>query len=63
MHATATLLKGIVTAIEQGQEPPSSGREARDVIAVIEAAYRSAATDERVELDWEAAPVAAALRG
>jgi predicted dehydrogenase len=63
MHATATLLRGIVTAIEQGHEPPSSGREARDVIAVIEAAYRSAATDERVELDWEAAPVAGALRG
>jgi len=54
MHATATLLRQIVVAIEKGQEPPSNGREARDVLAVIEAAYRSAATDERIELDWAA---------
>jgi predicted dehydrogenase len=51
-HATAELFKQITAAFEQGREPPSSGREARDVLAVIEAAYRSAASGERVELDW-----------
>jgi predicted dehydrogenase len=49
-HATAALLRRILDAFARGQEPPSSGREARDVIAVIEAAYRSAGTGERVEL-------------
>ena len=34
----------------EGREPPSSAREARDVLAVIEAAYRSAETGQRVEL-------------
>jgi predicted dehydrogenase len=52
MRATAELFKRIAAALEEGREPPSSGREARDVLAVIEAAYRSAATGERVELDW-----------
>jgi predicted dehydrogenase len=54
MHATAILLRGVVTAIEEGREPPSSGREARDVLAVIEAAYLSAATGERIQLEWAA---------
>ena len=49
-HATAALLERILRAFEQGEEPPSSGREARDVLAVIEGAYRSAASGERVEL-------------
>lgn len=49
-HATAELLKLIVPAFEAGREPVSSGREARQVLAVIEAAYRSSATGERVEL-------------
>ena len=40
----------IVAALEAGVEPPSSAREARDVLRVIEAAYLSAATGERVEL-------------
>ena len=30
-----------VDFVERGEEPPSSGREARDVLAVIEAAYDS----------------------
>ena len=50
MHATAALLARVKEALEQGVEPPSSGREARDVLAVIEAAYRSAQDGERVEL-------------
>src|SRR5207245_3094619 len=48
--ATAVLLGQIVDAFRRGDEPPSSGREARDVIAVIEAAYRSAAEHRRIEL-------------
>jgi predicted dehydrogenase len=48
--ATGRLTQRIVDALEAGLEPPSSGREARDVLEVIEAAYRSAETGERVEL-------------
>jgi predicted dehydrogenase len=47
---TATLLAGLLRAIEEGGEPPSSAREARDVLAVIEAAYESASTGRRIEL-------------
>jgi predicted dehydrogenase len=49
--ATRRLTERIVAALEAGVEPPSSGREARDVLEVIEAAYRSAETGERVELN------------
>ena len=62
VHATAALLNGIIPALREGREPPSSGREARDVIAVIEAAYRSARTGERVELDWAPGGVVERLR-
>lgn len=48
--ATGLLFRKIAAALEAGTEPPSSGREARDVLAVIEGAYRSAATGERVVL-------------
>jgi predicted dehydrogenase len=48
--ATREHLRKVVAALEAGREPPSSGRHARDVLAVIEAAYRSAETGERVEL-------------
>ena len=40
----------IFAAFDEGTEPPSSGREARGVLAVIEAAYRSAETGERIVL-------------
>jgi predicted dehydrogenase len=50
MHATRELSRQIIGAFEAGREPPSSGREARDVLEVIEAAYRSARAGERVEL-------------
>jgi predicted dehydrogenase len=50
MHATKALAERIRVALEQNVEPPSSGREARDVLEVIEAAYRSAATGLRGEL-------------
>jgi scyllo-inositol 2-dehydrogenase (NADP+) len=48
--ATAALLQRTVEAFRSGVEPPSSGREARDVIAVIEAAYESAALGRRIAL-------------
>lgn len=48
--ATATLFQKIMAAFAAGEEPPSSGREARDALLVIEAAYRSAAAGERVEI-------------
>ncbi len=48
--ATGDLLAAIVDAFRSGSEPPSSAREARDVIAVIEAAYESHTTGMRVEL-------------
>jgi len=54
MLATASLLGGGVRALNAGQTPPSSGREARGVLAVIDAAYRSASTGTRVELGRDA---------
>jgi D-apiose dehydrogenase len=48
--ATGTLFRKIAAALEQGLEPPSSGAHARDGLRVIEAAYRSAASGQRVEL-------------
>jgi predicted dehydrogenase len=50
LKATGDLLVGAVEAFNRGVEPPSSGREARNVIAVIEAAYESGARGERVTL-------------
>jgi predicted dehydrogenase len=50
MHATGDLRTKVVAALEQGSEPPSSAREAREVLRVIEAAYESARTGRRVEL-------------
>jgi predicted dehydrogenase len=55
MRATADLIARVVAALEQGAEPPSSAREAREVLRVIDAAYESARTGRRVEL----APAAA----
>ena len=47
---TTRLLEGLGRAIERGEEPPSSAREAREVLAVIEAAYESSRTGLRIEL-------------
>jgi predicted dehydrogenase len=51
MHATRELTRQIVAAFQDNREPPSSGREAREVLDVIAAAYRSAETGERIVLD------------
>jgi predicted dehydrogenase len=53
---TAALLERIVAAVEAEREPPSSGREARVTLEVIEAAYRSASSGERVLLDGRTHP-------
>jgi scyllo-inositol 2-dehydrogenase (NADP+) len=48
--ATGDLLVGMVDAFRNGVEPPSSAREARNVIAVIESAYASAERGARIDL-------------
>ena len=54
--ATARLFGHVVAAFRAaGQEPPSSGREARTTLEVIEAAYRSGDTGERVAISQAAA--------
>jgi predicted dehydrogenase len=50
VYGSGKLLQKVVAAIEEGREPPSSGREARQALAVIEAAYRSAAAGKRIEV-------------
>ena len=59
-HATSKLLAEIVSAFEQGREPPSSGRDARLGLGVIEAAYESGRSGRRIELStiWERAAAA-----
>jgi predicted dehydrogenase len=52
--ATRTLVGKIVEALAEGREPPSSAREARSVLEVIAAAYRSAETGERIVLTGSA---------
>lgn len=54
--ATARLLAEAVRAFASGAEPPSSGREGRNAIAVIEAAYESARSGERIELASRLSP-------
>ena len=49
-RATGVLLEQFVAAIRSGEEPPSSAREARDLLAVIEAAYECAQSGRRVEI-------------
>jgi predicted dehydrogenase len=48
--ATTVLFRQIAAAFRADVEPPSSGREARETIAVIDAAYEAAAKGTRVEL-------------
>lgn len=50
MLATRELTRAVIRALMSGVEPPSSAREARDVLEVIAGAYKSAETGERVEL-------------
>jgi predicted dehydrogenase len=50
VHGTARLLEGLARAVREGGEPPCSGAEALVTLELIDAAYRSAATGERVPL-------------
>lgn len=59
IDATAVMLGQIVAALERGEEPPSSARHARDGLVAIEAAYESAASGARIDLEPRyAAPIA-----
>jgi predicted dehydrogenase len=49
-EATRRLFASVVAAVEEDREPPSSAREARATLAVVEAAYRSGDTGARVAL-------------
>jgi predicted dehydrogenase len=49
-HATAALYRDVAQAFARGVEPPVNARQARDVLRIIEAAYRSAETGEPVGL-------------
>ncbi|MES2125022.1 MAG: Gfo/Idh/MocA family oxidoreductase [Gemmatimonadota bacterium] len=51
MIATRNLFRQTLQAFADGSEPPVSGEVARDVLAVIAAAYRSAATGVRCRID------------
>jgi UDP-N-acetylglucosamine 3-dehydrogenase len=51
MLATRLVLERTLAAIGNGGEPPASGKAGRDVLAVIGAAYRSAASGTRVTID------------
>lgn len=48
--ATERVLQGALQAFRNGVEPASSGASARETIAIIDAAYRSAETGARVPL-------------
>lgn len=51
MIATRLVFERTLEAFANGGEPPASGEAGRDVMAVIGAAYRSAATGSRVVID------------
>ena len=51
---TTRLYRRVAEALREGREPPSSGQEARDVLAIIEAAYRSAESGRREEPSYAA---------
>ena len=49
-HATRVHVGRVFDSVGRGAEPPGAGRRARDVVRVVEAAYRSAAEGRRVPL-------------
>ncbi|HUF30741.1 MAG TPA: Gfo/Idh/MocA family oxidoreductase [Gemmatimonadaceae bacterium] len=60
MIATRVLLEKTLVAFRDGGRPPASAQDGRDVMEVIAACYRSAASGRRVELS--SAPAAAELQ-
>ena len=51
MIATRNVIERTIAAFKDGTEPPASGEVGRDVLTVIAAAYRSAATGRRCIID------------
>lgn len=51
MIATRSVFERTLEAFARGTLPPATAEEARDVLQVIAAAYHSANTGRRVELD------------
>ena len=51
MMATRYVFEKTLRAFQDGSAPPASGTDGRDVLEVIAACYRSAATGRRLELD------------
>ena len=50
-EATRRLFEKVVAAFEANREPPSSAREARTTLEIVEAAYRSGDTGARIPLE------------
>jgi predicted dehydrogenase len=50
-RATGLLVSRVIDSLRAGHDPPSSAREARDVLRVIEAAYTASHTGQRVKLE------------
>ena len=48
-RATGALYRDTLEAWRNGMDPPSSGQAAADTLRIVEAAYRSAATGERLD--------------
>lgn len=53
MIATRSVFERTLDAFSRGTLPPATGEDGRDVLEVIAAAYHSASTGRRVELDSE----------
>jgi predicted dehydrogenase len=51
MIATRSVFERTLEAFALGTLPPATGEDARDVLQVIAAAYHSANTGRRIELD------------
>jgi predicted dehydrogenase len=51
MLATRSVFQQTLHAFQNGGDPPAGGEAGRDVLAVIAAAYDSAATGRRVVID------------
>ena len=55
MIATRNVFERTLDAFARGTLPPATGEDGRDVLQVIAAAYHSAMTGRRIEVDGEEA--------
>ena len=62
MIATRYVIEKTLAAFENGTKPPASAEDGRDVLEVIAAGYRSAATGQRIELGTSAVSTLYSLR-